>query len=100
MPGRIVLRYALRANATYSSRLPRAPALVIGLARLLAVGRRADHHADLRLLVALDRGLLGAAVLLAPHQGQLGAGLGVLLLDEAEGQHLALVPAVAREHRG
>jgi hypothetical protein len=50
--------------------------------------------------VALDGGLLGAAVLLAPNKSQLGAGLGIGLLDEAERQHFALVETVAGEHRG
>src|SRR5262245_18025113 len=83
-----------------SARSGGAPALVIGLARLLAVGCRPDGDAQLRLLVTLDRRLPGAAALLAPHQRELRAGLGVLLLDEAQRQHLALVPAVAREHGG
>src|SRR5690242_6063752 len=69
----------------------RAPALVVGLAGLLPIRRRPDHHVDLGLLVALDRGLPGAAVLLAPDQRQLGARLRVLLVDEAEREHLALV---------
>src|SRR3954454_9036902 len=78
----------------------RAPTLVIGLARLLAVWRRPDHHVDLGLLVALDRGLLRTAVFLAPEKRQLGAGLRILLLDEAKREHLAFVEAVAGEHRG
>src|SRR5262245_16562240 len=67
----------LRASFASASAAGRgAPALMIGLARLLTVGRRADDHLDLGLLVALDRGLLGAAILLAPDQSELGAGLG------------------------
>src|SRR5262245_8477162 len=77
----------------------RAPALVVGFAGLLAIGRRPNHDADLGLLVALDGGFPGAAVLLAPHQRQLGARLRVLLLDETEREHLALVPGIAGEHR-
>src|ERR1044072_5376785 len=98
-----ICSYYVKLYATPRTTLLRrlgAPALMIGLARLRPVRRRPDHHVDLGLLVALAGVLFVAVVLLSPDQRQLGAGLGVLLLDEAEREHLALVPAVAGEHRG
>ena len=71
---------------------------MIGFTRLLAVGRRADRHVHIELLVALDRRFLSAAVFLAPDQREIGARFGVLLLDKAEREHLAFVEAVAAEH--
>src|SRR5690606_9790839 len=67
--------FLFRSCAAGSARLRGAPTLVIGLARLRAVGRRADLDLEFDLLVALDGGLLGAAVLLAPQQRELRAGL-------------------------
>src|SRR5262245_8711751 len=76
-----------------------APTLMIGLPRLPAVGRRPDCHAHFQLVVTLDRRFPRAASFLAPGKRELGTPLGVLLLDEAERQHLAFVEAVAAEHR-
>src|SRR5690606_21297493 len=73
----------VKDRAAGSARGGRAPALMISLARLRAVGRRADFDLELDLLVALDGRLLGAAVLLAPDEGELRAGLRILFLDEA-----------------
>src|SRR5262249_52448588 len=78
----------------------RTPTLMVGFARLLAIRGRTDLDAHFQLLVTFNGGLLRAAVFLAPDQRQLGAWLCVLLFDEAERQHLALVEAVAGEHRG
>src|SRR6478609_9407152 len=74
-----------------------APALVVSGLRLLGVGCRADDGADLGLLVALHRGLLAAAVLLAPYQLHFRAERNVGI-DDAEREHRALVVAVAAEH--
>src|SRR5262245_43123171 len=49
----------------------RTPAVLVGLAHNLGIRRRSDRHLDLKLLVALDRGLLGAAAFLAPDEGKL-----------------------------
>src|SRR5689334_20757572 len=78
-------------------RLPRAPALVIGLAREARVGRGRHAHAHLALAVPLHHGLARAAVLLAPHQHQLVAHVDAGI-DDAEREAAALVVAVAREH--
>src|SRR5262245_6798944 len=68
-----------------------APAAVgVRLARSLRVGHRADDGADFHLPVPLDRRLARAAVLLAPHQGDVGTGLGIFRLEHRDGEHLAL----------
>src|SRR5688500_17916908 len=74
-----------------------APALGVGGARLLGVGRRDDAGADLDLLVAFHRGLLRAAAFLAPQQLHFVAELDVRV-DDGEREHRALVVAVAAEH--
>src|SRR5262245_34160333 len=87
-------------NALWSARGScSTPSLVIGLARLLTIGGRANLDPQFRLLVALDGGLSGAAAFFAPDQRQLGADFGVLFLHEAERQHLALIEAVSGKHR-
>ena len=63
-----------------------APALVVGLARGASrTGVAETLHAHLELLVALDGGLLGAAVLLAPHQRQHVADIDIRV-DDAQRQ--------------
>ena len=60
-----------------------APAEVgVFRARHLAVRHRADRRADLHLHVALDRRLRRAAVLLAPHEGDALAWLGLRTRSE------------------
>src|SRR5207244_8619226 len=79
------------------SGLPRAPALVIGLACRAGVRGWGHCHADLELPVRLHRGLAGPAVLFAPDERQHVPDLDVRIHD-TEGQSGALVVAVAAEH--
>src|SRR6266480_2897847 len=79
------------------SALPRAPALVIGLARRPRVRGRGDLHPHLELAVRLDGGLAGPAVLFAPDECQNVPDLDVRV-DDTERQRRALVVAVAAEH--
>ena len=59
----------------------------------------ADDRAQLRLDVGLDGRLRGAAVLLAPDESHLAAGLRVLRVDDGEREHLPLVRGVADPRR-
>src|SRR5579875_2160254 len=77
---------------------PRAPALVVSLARVPRIGHRGDLHPHLELFVALDGGLLRAAVLLAPDEREHIADVDVGI-DDAQRERAALVEAVAAEHR-
>src|SRR6266480_2803929 len=79
------------------SALPRAPALVIGLARRPRVRGRGDSHPHLELAVRLDGGLAGPAVLFAPDECQNVPDLDVRV-DDTKRQRRALVVAVAAEH--
>src|SRR5689334_1827957 len=74
----------------------RAPARLVGVASHLAVRNRRDDRTDVELLVRLDRGLLGAAVFLAPHDVEFGAERD-FVVDRAERQRLLLVERVAGE---
>ena len=71
---------------------------MIRIARITRVRNRRDPDSNLALAVPLDSGLGGAAVLLSPYQGELGAGFDVRV-DHAERQAAAFVVAVASEHR-
>src|SRR5919109_273070 len=61
----------------------------------LDVRDRADHRPDLGLNVSLDGRLRGAAVRLAPYEGHLGPRLCMFRVEDREGEHPALVCAVA-----
>src|SRR5687768_9361580 len=78
--------------------LTRAPALMVRLTSVARIWHGRDFDADLALLVALDRGLPGPAVLLAPDQGEHIAFVDVRV-DDAQRQAAAFVVAVAGEHR-
>src|SRR5699024_6760244 len=75
-----------------------APAALVGLASDRRVGRGAHDGAHLQLLVRLDRGLLAAAVGLAPDDRDLGA-LRDVAIDGGEGEAALLVRGDAREQR-
>ena len=75
-----------------------APAFVIAFARASGVGDRGDLDPNLELAVALDGGLLGTAIFLAPYQGKFVTEIDVRV-DHAQRQPAALVVAVAAEHR-
>src|SRR2546421_2357462 len=76
----------------------RTPALFVGFTHHAAVGRGAHDGTHFDLPVGLDRGLARAAVLLSPHDPQLGAERNVRAY-RGEAQSLLLVVAVAGEHR-
>src|SRR6185437_16987898 len=76
----------------------RAPALVVALLDDLRVRGRGDDRADLDLLVRLHRGLLAAAVRLAPDDLDLGADRHVGV-NGRERKARALVGRVPGEHR-
>ena len=87
--------FAARTAAPRSSELCACSLPAAGRIRLphrLDVGHRADDSADLRLHVRLDGRLRGAAVLLAPDERHLGAGLGVLRVDDAS---VSILPSLA-----
>ena len=67
----------------------------VGRAYRFDVGDRTDDSADLDLHVGLDGRLRSASVFLSPDERHVGAGLRVLGVQDREGQHLALVRAVA-----
>src|SRR5262245_16754724 len=98
-PRRTPDRGASRGNTGRLAGGSRTPTLVICLACLLAIRGWTDLNPQFQLFVALDGGFFGTATFFPPHQCQLGAGFGVLLLHKPKRQHLALVEAVSGEHR-
>src|SRR6185437_7646870 len=76
----------------------RAPPRVVALLDDLRVRGRRDDRADLDLLVRLHRGLLAAAVRLAPDDLDLGADRNVGV-NGRERKARALVGRVPGEHR-
>ena len=79
-----------RAWPSRSLGLAGAPTLVVSLARLLRIGHRGHLHTDLELLVAFDRALASAAILLAPEERELFADLDVGI-DNSQRERRALV---------
>src|SRR5690625_4879697 len=75
-----------------------APAALVLRTSDGGVGHGAHHDTSFELLVALDGGLAGAAVLLAPHDLELGA-FGHVVVHGRQRQATAFVVAVAGEHR-
>src|SRR5690606_40168222 len=74
----------------------RAPAAVgIDLADDLHIRNRANRCTDLHLRMGFDGRLGRAAVFLAPDECHLRAGFGIFRIDYGEGEHLALVGAIA-----
>src|SRR3990167_2818085 len=93
-PAAIVAVRAIRLVGSASS----TPAFRVVFASDAAVGDRGDDRTDLDLLVRLDGGLAGTAVLLAPHDAQFGADRD-FRIDRGEAERLLLVVRVAGEHR-
>src|ERR1700680_4375392 len=85
---------ATLATTTYSRRLI-APAVGVGSAGYIRVRYRRHHGLDLHLIVALDRSFGRTAVRLAPHEGHLGAGRRIALIEHGQREHLAFIGAVA-----
>src|SRR5687767_682297 len=65
-------------------------------ARDLRDRRRLHGGANLHLFMTLHRGLRRPAVLLAPHQRYLRPGFTVLVVDDCQREHRALVEVIAR----